>query len=307
MLEVESNNIVHRDLERSARSAAAARPGFRRPRRSLEIAPVFAIASGKGGVGKTNITANLAAALVHKRQRVLTIDADAGLANLDLLFGVKPVYTLEDFFSGAAALDEIVITTPQGVLLLPGANGVQSLTALSNAQKLVFAGALETLARKMDIVLVDTCSGVSDLTTYFAAAAQEILVVVTPEPASLADAYALIKILASTYGEKRFQVLTNNVDDDAQSRRIFDSLSRVALRFLNVSLDHLGCIPRDPCLMTAIARSRLVIEDARDAPSARSFDMLATRLLESCAAGGRVKGNLQFFLRQVRNGMEGAR
>ena len=304
MLEQEA---IDKKISGRARPAAATRRRSPATGGLLDIAPVLAIASGKGGVGKTNITANLASALAHKRQRVLAIDADVGLANLNLLFGVKPVYTLEHFFSGAAALDEIVMTTPQGVLLLPGASGVQSLTALSGAQKLVFAGALETLTRKVDIVLVDTCSGISDLATYFAAAAQEILLVVTPDPAALTDAYALIKVLASTYGEKRFQILTNSVDDDQQSRRIFDSLSRAALRFLNVALDHLGSIPRDPRLVAAAARSRLVIEEARDAPSARSFDALASRLLESIAAGGRFKSNLQFFFRQVLNGMEGTR
>jgi flagellar biosynthesis protein FlhG len=284
---------------RRAKPACPVRPRFGRLCRALAIAPVFAIASGKGGVGKTNVTANLATALAHKRKRVLAIDADAGLANLDLLFGANPVYTLEDFFCGAAALDEIVTTTAQGVLLLPGASGVQSLTALSAAQKLALAGALEGLARQVDMVLIDTCSGISDLVTYFAAAAQEIVVVVTPEPASLTDAYALIKILASNYREKSFLILANKVDDEEQSRRLFDSLSRTAVRFLNVSLDYLGWIPRDPCLSAAVARSRLVIEEAQDAPSSRSFNVLANRLMESAAAGGRVKGNLQFVFRQV--------
>jgi flagellar biosynthesis protein FlhG len=304
MFDAASTNVV--PLRRS-RPAYPARTRFKRGSRALAIAPVFAIASGKGGVGKTNVTANLAAALVHNRKRVLAIDADAGLANLDLLFGAQPVYTLEDFFRGAAALDEIVTTTAQGVLLLPGASGVQALTALSSAQKLALAGALEGLARQVDIVLVDTCSGISDLTTYFAAAAQEIVVVVTPEPASLTDAYALIKILASTYGQKSFQILANKVDDEEQSRRLFDSLSRTAVRFLNVSLDYLGSIPSDPRLSTAVARSRLVIEEAQDAPSSRSFNLLASRLMQLAAAGGRVKGNLQFFFHQVLQGMEGTR
>jgi flagellar biosynthesis protein FlhG len=276
-------------------------------REDLLIAPVFAIASGKGGVGKSNITANLAAALTRKRQRILAIDADAGLANLDLLFGVNPVYTLEDFFTGAAALDEILLTTTQGVLLMPAAKGVQSLTALSGAQKLVLAGAVEALVRQVDIVLVDTCSGVSDLSTYFAAAAQEIIVVVTPDPASLTDAYALIKILASTYGEKRFQILANKVDGEEQARRIFDTLSQAALRFLNVSLDNLGWIPRDLRLSTAVVRSRLVVEEGPDSPSARSFDSIATRLMQLAARGGKVKGNLQFVFRQALEGMEGMR
>jgi flagellar biosynthesis protein FlhG len=288
-------------------NAYRTRSQARRAGRFSAIAPVLAIASGKGGVGKTNVTANLAAALATKGRRVLAIDADVGLANLDLLFGVKPVLTLEDFFSGAALLDEIVLRTPQGIWLLPGANGVQSLTALSGAQKLVLNGALESLARQVEIVLVDTCSGISDAATYFAAAAQEIVVLVTPEPASLTDAYSLIKLLASTYGEKRFQIVTNRTDNEGQSLRLFDTLSRAALRFLNVSLDYLGAIPDDSRLLAAASRSRLVVEDDPDAPSARAFDVLASRCVKLASAGGRVKGNLQFLFRRGLEQMEGTR
>ncbi len=288
-------------------NAYRTRSQARRAGRFSAIAPVLAIASGKGGVGKTNVTANLAAALATKGRRVLAIDADVGLANLDLLFGVKPVLTLEDFFSGAALLDEIVLRTPQGIWLLPGANGVQSLTALSGAQKLVLNGALESLARQVEIVLVDTCSGISDAATYFAAAAQEIVVLVTPEPASLTDAYSLIKLLASTYGEKRFQIVTNRTDNEGQSLRLFDTLSRAALRFLNVSLDYLGAIPDDSRLLAAASRSRLVVEDDPDALSARAFDVLASRCINLVSAGGRVKGNLQFLFRRGLDQMEGTR
>ncbi|HEY7558902.1 MAG TPA: MinD/ParA family protein [Candidatus Binatia bacterium] len=271
----------------------------------LGMAPVFAITSGKGGVGKTTVTANLATTLARKGQRVLAIDADVGLANLDLLFGVKPAYTIADFFSGRAAIDEIVTTTPQGVMILPGASGVQQLTALSGAQKLALASGLESLARQVDLVIIDTCSGISDAATYFATAAQQIVVVVTPEPASLTDAYALIKVLASTYGEKHFKILFNNIEGEDQARRLFDNLSRVAVRFLNVSLDCLGWIPRDPQFLAAVAHSRLVVEEAADAPSARAFGVVTGRLIESALAGGRMKGNLQFFFRQVLEGMEG--
>lgn len=304
MLDVELSEAVSL---RRAGPAYMVHPSFRPRSRSSALPSVFGIASGKGGVGKSNVIANVATALAHKRQRVLAIDGDAGLANLHLLFGIKPVYTLKDFFSGAAALDEIILTTTQGVLLLPGANGVQALTALSGAQKLALTGALEAFTPHVDLVLVDTCSGISDLATYFTAAAMEIVIVVTPEPASLTDAYALIKILASTYGEKRFRILTNKVDDEEQSWRLFDSLSATAVRFLNVSLDYLGWIPRDPRLLAAVTRSRLVVEEARDAPSARSFDILASRLVELAAAGGRVKGNLQFCFSQVLQAMEGKR
>ncbi len=304
MLSVGSMNIVK---QRRSTPAYPERSVGTRHAPPSGIAPVLAITSGKGGVGKTNVAANLAAALARKRRRVLAIDADVGLANLDLLFGVKPVYTLADFFSGKAALDEIILTTPQGVLFLPGANGVQEMTALSGAQKLALASALENLSRRVHLVIIDTCSGISDAATHFATVAQEIVVVVTPEPASLTDAYALIKILASTYGERRFQILANSVDGEAQALRLFDSISRAAVRFLNVSLGLLGWIPRDPELLAAVAHSRLVVDEAREAPSSRAFDEVAGRLIESCAAGGRMKGNLHFLFRQLLEGMEGVR
>jgi flagellar biosynthesis protein FlhG len=297
--------LIERLRPHLRKNAQTAPSRLRRTAGAPDITPVFAIASGKGGVGKTNVTANLATALAGKGRRVLAIDADVGLANLDLLFGVKPALTLQDFFSGAAALDQIVLRTAQGVFLLPGVNGVQSLTALSGSQKLVFNDALETVARQVDIVLVDTCSGISDAATYFAAASQEIIVLVTPEPASLTDAYALIKLLASTYGEKRFQIVTNKVDNPEQSLRLFDALSRAALRFLNVSVDYLGAIPRDPLLLAATSRSRLVVEEDPDAPSAHAFHALAGQFIKLAKAGGRVKGNLQFFSRQLFKEMEG--
>jgi len=304
MIDMEITNATVRLRSNSPNSA---RSRARRTSGSLRMAPVFAVTSGKGGVGKTNVAANLAATLALKRQRVLAIDADVGLANLDLLFGVKPAYTLADFFSGKAALDEIITTTAQGVLFLPGASGAQDLTALSGGQKLALASGLENLAKQVDIVIVDTCSGISDAATYFAAAAQEIVVVVTPEPASLADAYALVKVLASDHGQKRFQILANNVADGEQARGLFDRISRAAVRFLNVSLSYLGWIPNDPALLAAVLQSRLVVEEAKDSPSARAFGAVAGELIDIAAVGVRVKGNLQFFFRQVMEGMEGTR
>jgi flagellar biosynthesis protein FlhG len=271
-----------------------ARSQSRRSTSVSGIAPVIAITSGKGGVGKTNIAANLALALTLMGQRVLAIDADVGLANLDLLFGVRPIYTLADFFSGKADLDEIIVRTTHDVLFLPGASGIQQLTALSGVQKLALASGLEGVSKKVDVVIVDTSSGISDAVTYFAAAAQEIVVVVTAEPASLTDAYALIKILAAHHGQKHFQVLANNVIDEKQATGLFNCLSRVALRFLNVSLSYLGWIPNDPALVAAVLQSRLVIEETASSPSAQAFRAVAGEVMAIAAAGIQLKGNLQF-------------
>jgi flagellar biosynthesis protein FlhG len=270
-------------------------------------APVFAITSGKGGVGKTNVVANLAAALALRNKRVMVIDADLGLANLDLFLAVSPMYTLADFFTGRVGLEEIIVSNRNGILVLPGACGVQEVTALRHDQKIALLTELDALSHQIDLVLVDTGSGISDAVTYFASSAQEIVVVVTPEPSSITDAYALIQVLASGHHEKRFYVLANSVSDMSEARRLFDTLSVAGLRFLNASLDFFGWIPRDSQLMQAVMRSQLIVTEASDAPSAKAFTVIADRLIEIISARARTKGNVQFFFRRVLEGNQAAK
>jgi flagellar biosynthesis protein FlhG len=262
-------------------------------------ARVFAVTSGKGGVGKTNVVANLAAALTMEGTRVTVVDGDLGLANLDLLLDVNPQYTLADFFAGRRSLSDISVTSPLGITLLPAANGSPYMTVLSSEQKISFLSELDALPQDASVMLVDTASGISDLVTYFASAAHEIVLVITPEPTSLTDAYALVKILASVHREKRFWVLANTVEDEAEARRLFGALARTAQRFLPVSFDLLGWIPRDPALTRAVTQRRMVMETAPHSPSARAFTALARRLADSAAETAQVKGGLQFFFRGV--------
>jgi flagellar biosynthesis protein FlhG len=269
-------------------------------------AHVFTITSGKGGVGKTNIVANLAAALTLREKRVMVIDADLGLANLDLFLGVRPVYTLADFFTGRVPLNEIIVPNRNGILLLPGASG-REVTALRHDQKVALLTELDALSHEVDLVLVDSGSGISDAVTYFATAAQEIVVVVTPEPASMTDAYALVRVLASVHHEKRFRILANNVSGEAEARRLFDALSGTALRFLNASLDFFGWVPRDPQLIRAVRRSQMVVTEAFDAPSSKAFVSMAQRLIQVTNSQIRIKGNVQFFLRRMLEGDRQAR
>jgi flagellar biosynthesis protein FlhG len=265
---------------------------------AVSPAPVFAVTSGKGGVGKTNVVANLATALARGGKKILAIDADLGLANLDLILDVKPQHTLADFFAGHVALENVLVANRDGVLVLPGASGVQEITALDRDQKAALLTELDGLTQKLDLVLIDTGSGISDGVTYFTTAAQEIVIVVAPEPTSITDAYALIKVLASQHRQKRFWILANSVAGEDEARRLFGTLSGAALRFLNSSLDFLGWIPRDAELVRAVTRGQTVVMHAPDSPSARAFDGLAERLARMAGAV-RVKGNVQFFFRRM--------
>ena len=262
-------------------------------------ARVFAVTSGKGGVGKTNVVANLAAALSGAGRRVMVVDADLGLANLDLFLGIRPTYTLADFFAGTRPLADVIVNGRHGITLLPAASGVPEVTALSEEQKIVFLTELDALTHDVDLVLVDTGSGISDTVTYFATAAQEIVVVVTPEPSSLTDAYALVKVLARRHQEKRFWILANGVDGAPQAQQVYDVLSRTALRFLNASMDLLGWIPRDPELERAVARSQLVLTASPGSPSARALSSIASRLDRFSREATYVKGSPQFFFRRI--------
>jgi flagellar biosynthesis protein FlhG len=221
--------------------------------------------------------------------------------------GVRPVYTLADFFTGLATLDEIIIPNRDGILLLPSASGVQEITSLRHDQKVALLTELDALSHEIDLVLVDTGSGISDAVTYFATSAQEIVVVVTPEPSSMTDAFALVKVLVSGHHEKRFWILANNVSGEEEARRLFDALSGTALRFLNASLDFFGWVPYDPQLIRAVARSQMVVTDASDAPSAKAFASMAEHLIQMTRSRVKIKGNVQFFFHRIFEGGREAR
>lgn len=263
------------------------------------LARVFAVTSGKGGVGKTNVVANVATALALAGKRVTVVDGDLGLANLDLLLGVHPQFTLADFFAGRQPLTDIFVTSPVGITVLPAASGVPQVTRLSPEQKLLFLSELDAVPQDANIMLVDTASGISDTVTYFASAAHGIVLVITPEPTSLTDAWALVNVLTSVHGEKRFYVVVNTVEDEAEARRLFHAFVETAARQEHASFTLLGWIPRDPAITQAVTQRRTVMETAPESPAARAFTALARRLVESTEETARVKGGLQFFFRGV--------
>jgi flagellar biosynthesis protein FlhG len=267
---------------------------------SLEKWPrVIAVSSGKGGVGKTNVVANLAFALTRLGKKVLVWDADLGLANIDILLGLTPRYTIEHLLSRKKNMREILIEGPGGMTILPAGSGVLELADLNESQKLFLLNELEVLAGTVDFLLIDTGAGISSNVLYFNMAAEESIVLVTPEPTSITDAYALMKVLSKKYQKKRFTILVNSARSSQEAKEVFRKISRVADRFLgNVSLDYVGFIPFDEKLPVAVKHQRPVLEIFPQALSSRSF-MEVTRGLMDRSLGRETHGNLQFFWRYL--------
>ena len=221
---------------------------------------VYAITSGKGGVGKTAVTANIAVSLARLGRKVLILDADLGLANIDVVFGLAPKYNLNHFFSGEQELSAILVEGPSGVKILPAGSGVQNFTRLDSHQKQRLLDGLDLMHNDFDFVLIDTEAGISENVTYFNTAAQEILVVTTPDPTAITDAYALMKLLSTQYHEKRFNLVVNQVQNDEEALDVYRKLTMVSNRYLDISIDFLGSIPADRQMIDAIRKQQVIVE-----------------------------------------------
>jgi flagellar biosynthesis protein FlhG len=241
---------------------------------------VVTVTSGKGGVGKTNVVANLAVGLSRLGKRVLVLDADLGLGNIDVLLGLVPRYTLEDVLGGSRHLSDIVIQGPAGIQVLPAGSGLPQLTSLTDSQQLILQSELEDVAGTVDVLLIDTGAGISPNVTYFASAAQETVVVISSEPTSLTDAYALMKVLCRQHREHRFNILVNMVRSQREAVQAFRKLDVAAERFLNVSLTYLGFIPLDDYVPMAVMEQRAVAERFPCSPASRAFAELAKKIAE---------------------------
>ena len=260
---------------------------------------VLSVTSGKGGVGKTTVVANLAFAFTQIGKRVLVLYADLGLANIDILLGLTPQYTIEHFFKGEKVFSDILIRGPGGMSVLPASSGVVDLVDLNEGQKLFLLNEIDYISEGVDILLIDTGAGISSNVMYFNMAAQESIVVVTPEPTSITDAYALIKVLSTKFHKKEFLILVNLVDDLPDAKEVFLKISRVADRFLeSLSIDYLGFIPVDGKLPLAVKQQRPVLEIYPKAPSSRSFKELANTL-SGRPLRSRGFGSGQFFWKRL--------
>ena len=259
---------------------------------------VIAVTSGKRGVGKTTVSINLSAALARAGHEVLLLDADLGLANVDVLLGLSPQRTLGDVIAGEADLDSVILKGPAGINIVPAASGIQHMAELGERERAGLINAFGQLEQRMDFMIVDTAAGISANTLDFCTASQEILVVVCDTPASMTDAYAIIKVLSQNGGRHRFRVLVNMVHERQQALRLYSRLLEVTDRYLDVSLDFAGYVPVDARVGNAARRRQCVVEAYPDSVSAAAFGELE-RTVERWPAPRGASGGVEFFVERM--------
>ncbi len=272
----QADNLRLRIVARTPAPAPAAAP-------ACEALRVIAVTSGKGGVGKTNVSANLAALAARSGKRVLIIDADLGLANVDIIFGIKPVRHIGDLLQAGVSANDVLAQAAPNIHILPAGSGVQRLTELDRKDKLRLVAALDTLEERFDLVIIDSGAGIGDNVLFFVGAAQEVVLVLSPEPTSLVDAYAVVKVLSQQAGIRNFAVVINPVVDEMPARDMFQKLSTVTGRFLTAKLRHLGYVPRDENVHRAVMAQRPVVDLFPMAPASRALVDVAGRLFSEPA------------------------
>ena len=269
-------------------------------RQMVNPRPVRAIAvtGGKGGVGKTNVSVNLGVAAAEMGQKVMLLDADLGLANIDVILGLHPEYDLSHVMRGERTLDEVLVEGPSGLKVVPGASGVQALAELSPAEHTGLIRAFSEVAADTDLLIVDTAAGISDTVLSFSRASHEILVVVCDEPASITDAYAIIKLLNRDFGHQRFRILANLVRSAQEGRELYNKMCRVTDRYLDVTLGFMGAIPFDESLRKAVRSQRPVVQAFPRSRIAQVFRNLAKKI-ETWPEPAGANGQVQFFVERL--------
>ena len=259
---------------------------------------VIAVTGGKGGVGKTSVSVNLATALTSAGKRVVLLDGDLGLANADVFLGLSPRYTLAHVLSGERTLDEILVTAPQGFQVVPAASGAADLANMGATEHLGLVRAFSSLAARVDVMIVDTAAGISHSVLQFSQAAQQVVVVICDEPASLTDAYALVKVLSRSHGVSRFRVVANRVSIPGAGAELFSRFERVTARFLDVVLEFAGEIPEDELLRRSVREQRPVSDAYPASPASRAFKKLAARA-DTWPVPAGPRGNIEFFVERL--------
>ncbi len=259
---------------------------------------VIAVTGGKGGVGKTSVSVNLSIALANMNRSVMLLDADLGLANIDVVLGLHPEHNLSDVMSGERSLEEIVLTGPSGIQVIPGASGITRMAEMSPAEHTGLIQAFSEVAHDVDVLVVDTAAGISDQVISFSRAAQEVVVVVCDEPASITDSYAIIKLLNRDHGVQRFHILANMTRSVQEGRDLYNKMCRVTDQYLDVMLTYMGLIPYDDNLRKAVKSQKPVVELFPRSRSAQAFKNLAKKT-DGWPVSSGVNGQLQFFVERL--------
>ncbi|MCS5711407.1 MinD/ParA family protein [Candidatus Berkiella aquae] len=265
-----------------------------------KIANVIAITGGKGGIGKTTLSVNLGIAIAQTGKKTYLLDADFGLSNVDVMLGLKPQFTLLDVIENRASLAQIIIEGPAGLHIIPGASGFARMVDMAARDYGGIIAAFQSLASQVDTLIIDTAAGISDSVIRFAVAANEIMVVVTDEPTSLADAYALIKLLNLRHGIQRFRIIVNLSSSLYEAKKLFAKLTNVTDQYLNVVLHFLGWVPEDELVRKAIKQQCAVMEAYPSSKAAQCVMTLASQInkLPLPKSQG---GQVQFFIEQFIN------
>lgn len=270
---------------------------------AAQSARVIAITSGKGGVGKTSIALNLGIMLQRMGRQVLLFDADLGLANVDIMLGLTPKWNLAHVLRGEKRLEEILIEGPEGMQVLPASSGVEEMASLTADQKMNLLEQIDGWRRPVDFMIVDTSAGLGDNVVHFNLSAHESVVVVTPEPTSITDAYALIKVLSQNHGHRRFRLLFNQVKSAEEARDLFANFLKITDQFLDVSLEPLGHVVADRHMTRAIRRQRALIDAFPGADAVECIRRIAKKMDRSPAEASGSPGGLSFFWRRMTLGV----
>jgi len=259
---------------------------------------VLAIASGKGGVGKTSISSNLAISLAKLDNSVMLFDADLGLANVDIALGIKPKYTIDHVIRGEKTLEEVIVEGPAGVRIVPAASGVARMAALSESEQAGLIRSFSDISEPVDHLIVDISAGIDSNVLSFVSACQDVIVVVCDEPSSITDAYALIKVLNRERGNKSVKILANMVVDEGHGRVLCEKITKVVDRFLDVQISYLGAVPYDDYMKKAVKQQKAVTIAYPSSESARAIKSVAEKIDRAGSASNGV-GGLGFFVERL--------
>lgn len=275
--------------------------GLRRMKKSM--VKVIAVTGGKGGVGKTNVTLNTAIAMADQGKRVLVLDADLGLANVDVMLGLRVERNLSHVLSGQCDLEDILVEGPSGIKIVPATSGTKNMVELSPAEHAGLIRAFSSLQGDYDVLLVDTAAGISDMVLSFSRAAQDVMVVVCDEPTSITDAYALIKILSREHGVFKFKIVANMVRSLREGQVLYNKLTKVTDRFLDVALELAAIVPFDDNLRLAVRKQQPIVKAFPKSPASLAIKTLASRAI-NWPIPAQPGGHMEFFLEQLIQGAD---